>query len=108
MAESLSREELEAGTDEALSLAAELRAGGDLNDGPGAFVTMLSEGMAEMLASEFPGMPGLGRVAVAIASQVLAMRAGTAEETGIDVDLEMAATVLALAGEQLDREANHG
>lgn len=104
MTEALTREALEAGTADTIALAAALRAGGDLDDGPGAFIAMLSDGMAAMLAAEFPGMPALGRVAASIASQVVALRAGCGEEAGIDVDLEMATTVLALAGEQLDRE----
>lgn len=108
MAKTLPKDVLEAGTDETLALAARLRAGGDLADGLGAFTAMLSEGMAGMLAAEFPGVPGLGRVAASVAAQVLALRAGCREESGIDVDLDMAATILALAGEQLDREARDG
>jgi hypothetical protein len=108
MAKTLPKDVLEAGTDETLALAARLRAGGDLADGLGAFVAMLSEGMAAMLAEEFPGVPGLGRVAASVAAQVLAMHAGTAEESGVHLDLSMASTILALAGEQLDREARDG
>ena len=110
MADVLSKAALEAETSDALALAAELRASGELDQGPGALTATLSRGMAESVTAEFAGMPGLGRVMASVAGHVHAMRKGAASATGIDLDAGTLVIILMLAGEQLDREARerHG
>lgn len=96
---------LDAGTDQALAVFRDMRAG--LPDGEsGDFYRTLSADMAAQFREEFPGI-GVGRVLVAVATALKAIAEGLGE-TPVKAHPDLLLLVTALAGEQLDREARNG
>lgn len=96
---------LAAQTDQALAEIAEGRSG--LTGDDGKLTVLSAAATAKILAAEFPSARDLGRILVSTSGALLSLRASLASR-GVDADAEALLSVLALAGEQLDREANHG
>jgi hypothetical protein len=96
---------LAAQTDQALAEVADGRAG--LKGDNGALTALSAEATAKILAAEFPCVAELGRILVATSGALLSLR-HSLDERGVDADTGALLSVLALAGEQLDREARDG
>lgn len=105
MARVPARAALAAQTDQALAEVADGRAG--LTGDNGALTALSAEATAKILAAEFPSSRDLGRILVSASGALLSLRASLASR-GVDADADALLSVLALAGEQLDREAGHG
>lgn len=100
-----SRTALAAQTDQVLAATAGARA--RLAGKDGDFTALTAEALAKILAAEFPSVPGLGRILVAMSGAMLSLR-NTLERRGVDADADALLSVAMLAGEQLDREERRG
>ena len=90
---------LEADTDQALAWTREARQRLSRGNPEDDLWLAVSSRLAEVLTAEFPGIP-IGRILISVSHSIDAIRENFADPDDTDSLL----SVLALAGEQLDRE----
>jgi hypothetical protein len=102
-----SRTRLEARTDQELAEARELRAGLAAMRGDGDYLLGLGDDLAGLLREQFPAAPALGRITLAVAGSITAMRESWKAKGFPLTEREVGAAVR-LAAERLEREAGRG
>ena len=103
MTEVIPKVSMDARTDQALAAARDMRAGMARDSGAGDRRLALGDEVTARLREQFPAMPELGRVTLAVAASLEAVRrAGEAD--GAPLTWRELAAVAGLAAEQLDRE----
>ena len=93
---------LDAETDQALALFRDKRRG--LDGASGRVYTALAASMAEQIRSQFPDVPGIGRIVMAVSQQIGVTDTALREDAGVTLPVISLVTIAGLAAEQLERE----